>query len=162
MSVLPHLDESRPEAPSSFTPPKPGMADRLVVKKSQRRLYLMRGERPLKSYRIALGFQPEGHKRHEGDGRTPEGIYRIDRRSDRSRYHRALHISYPNALDTWRARLQGQSPGGLIMIHGQPSARAGQAPPAGDWTEGCIAVSNQEIEEIWSLTAVGTPIEILP
>ncbi|WP_242470969.1 L,D-transpeptidase family protein [Thiocystis violacea] len=162
MSILPYPGSAPAKTERPFDPPKPGMADRLVVRKSERRLYLMRGEQALRTYGIALGFRPDGHKRHEGDGRTPEGHYRIDRRNDRSRYRKSLRISYPNTRDVRRARFRGQSPGGLIMIHGQPNARGGAEPLAGDWTQGCIAVSNRAIDEIWSLTALGTPIEILP
>jgi murein L,D-transpeptidase YafK len=143
-----------------------GKADRVVVKKAERRLYLMRDGQALQSYEIALGFQPLGHKAREGDGRTPEGRYVLDRRNDRSRFYKALHISYPNPRDRLRAEHRDSSPGGMILIHGQPSGPSGgrDRPTRieGDWTLGCIAVSNREIEEIWSLTADGTPIEILP
>ena len=138
----------------------PQVADRILVKKSARRLYLMRGDTPLRTYRIALGYQPTGHKRYQGDGRTPEGRYFIDQRSDRSKYRKALRISYPSPTDRLRARVQGNDPGGLIMIHGQP-AKSGEK-RSGDWTFGCIAVTNMEIDEIWSLTTHGIPVEILP
>lgn len=143
-----------------------GKADRLVVKKAERRLYLMRDEQPLRTYDVSLGFQPIGHKTREGDGRTPEGRYVLDRRNDRSRFYKALHISYPGYRDRLRAEHDGRNPGGMILIHGQPGGQTGGGnKPArieGDWTLGCIAVSNREIEEIWSLTIDGTPIEILP
>ncbi len=138
----------------------PGLADRIVVKKSERRLYLMRGEEPLRTYKIALGYQPAGHKRRKGDGRTPEGIYYLDWRSANSGYRKALHISYPNAQDRFRALRKGDDPGGMIMIHGQPGRRGEMK--SGDWTFGCIAVSNMAIDEIWSLASDGTPVEILP
>lgn len=162
MSFLPYAGAAPVETHRPFTPPRPGMADRLVVKKGERRLYLMRGKDPFRVYPIALGFKPDGHKRREGDGRTPEGFYRIDGRNDRSRYRKSLHISYPNPVDARRARFRGTSAGGMIMIHGQPKERARMQSHTEDWTSGCIAVSNQAIDEIWSLTALGTPIEILP
>jgi murein L,D-transpeptidase YafK len=136
--------------------------DRVVVKKAERRLYLMQGDRPLRTYEIALGYQPVGHKGREGDGRTPEGRYAIDWRNDKSRFYKALHISYPNARDRWRAEHRGESPGGMILIHGQPKGGVRSTRNDGDWTLGCIAVSNAEMDEIWSLTRDGTPIEILP
>jgi murein L,D-transpeptidase YafK len=137
-----------------------GVIDRIVVKKGERRLYLMRGDEPFRSYKIALGYQPTGHKRYKGDGRTPEGIYFLDWRSDRSSYHKALHISYPNVQDRLRAVRKGEDPGGMIMIHGQPTSRGEMR--SGDWTFGCIAVSDLAIDEIWSYTKDGTTVEILP
>ena len=108
-----------------------------------------------------LGFAPVGPKRQEGDGKTPEGHYRIDWRNPDSRFHRSLHVSYPDAGDVARAAARGVSPGGLIMIHGQPNALpAGRVP--GDWTDGCIALSNAEIEALWEAVPDGTPIEIRP
>lgn len=145
-------------APSSA--PATSLADKLVVKKSERRLYLMRGDKPLRTYKIGLGYQPAGHKLRKGDGRTPEGRYFLDWRSANSAYRKALHISYPNGQDRMRARFKGDDPGGMIMIHGQPNGR--DTPKTGDWTFGCIAVSNMAIDEIWSMTADGTPIDILP
>ena len=118
---------------------------------------LLHGESVVRSYRIALGAVPSGHKEREGDGRTPEGVYVIDRRNPKSAYHLSLHISYPNEADRERARALGVDPGGDIMIHGMPNG--GEA-RSGDWTRGCIAVTNAEIEEIWELVADGTVIEI--
>lgn len=132
-------------------------ASRIVVHKSRREMLLLRGESVLRSYRVALGPNPLGHKEREGDGRTPEGHYRIDRRNPRSRYHLALHISYPNEADVARARALGVSPGGDIMIHGLKDGRG-----EGDWTQGCIAVRNEEMEEIWDLVPEGTAVEICP
>lgn len=145
---------------SSVRQVSPKRVDRILVKKTERRLYLMRDNEPFRSYKIALGYQPTGHKRRRGDGRTPEGIYHLDWRSDKSGYRKALHISYPNAQDRFRALRQGEDPGGMIMIHGQPSRRG--EPKSGDWTFGCIAVSNMAIDEIWSYVSEGTPVEILP
>ncbi|MBK5965493.1 hypothetical protein CCR95_15700 [Thiocystis minor] len=164
MSFLPAFDlpQSTENKPPEFRPLNPGMADRVVVKKAERRLYLMRGDQPLRTYAIALGVRPEGPKRLEGDGRTPEGRYVLDRRNPRSSYRKSVHLSYPNARDRLRAHAKGGRPGGMIMIHGQPNGHRGGAPREGDWTFGCIAVSNPAIDEIWSLTTDGTPIEILP
>jgi murein L,D-transpeptidase YafK len=118
----------------------------------------------LKIYKVALGSQPIGAKVQEGDGRTPEGKYFIDRRNPRSSYHRSLHISYPSLQDTEKAQRAGIRPGGDIMIHGIRNGLGwiGYLHRIFDWTQGCIAVTNSEIEEIWSLVADGTPIEINP
>ena len=140
------------------------VADRIIVRKAARQLHLYNGDRLLKTYRIALGRTPQGPKEREGDGRTPEGSYVIDSRKRDSAFHRALHISYPNADDRRRARRLGVSPGGAIMIHGLANGMAsiGAAHAARDWTEGCVAVTNQEIEEIWRVVPNGTRIEIRP
>jgi murein L,D-transpeptidase YafK len=146
--------------------PLPGgtTADLIVVDKSDRVLTLFRGGRALKSYRIALGSDPIGPKQQEGDGRTPEGRYTIDARRRDSAFHRALHVSYPNALDRKAARRRGVSPGGDIMIHGLPNGMGGLGSlhRLRDSTRGCIAVTNEEIEEIWRAVPDGTPIEIRP
>jgi murein L,D-transpeptidase YafK len=138
--------------------------DRVVVNKSRRELLLLSGMSVLRAYRIALGFDPVGHKVQEGDGRTPEGRYTIDCRNPRSAYHLALRISYPNAADRQRAAEMGVAPGGDIMIHGLPNGvdAAARGHPQRDWTRGCIAVEDGEIEEIWNLVADGTAIEINP
>lgn len=133
-------------------------ADRILVRKFLREMTLLRGDSVLRTYRIALGPNPVSHKEREGDGRTPEGIYRIDRRNPRSRYHLALHISYPNERDIARAAELGVAPGGDIMIHGLKDGQPREA----DWTQGCIAVTDQEMDEIWHLVDDGVPIEILP
>jgi murein L,D-transpeptidase YafK len=119
---------------------------------------------PVRTYRIALGGHPEGHKRQEGDSRTPEGIYVIDARNPESRFHLSLRISYPNAEDRRRAASRGVSPGGDIFIHGLPNGDgdASRAYAGRDWTDGCIAVTNAEIREIWAMVKEGTPIEIRP
>ena len=139
-------------------------ADKVVVVKGERRLYLLRGGEVLKSYRVALGKQPRGTKLYQGDGRTPEGRYELDRRSDTSGYHRAIHVSYPNAADRARARALGQAAGDLIMIHGLPNERPnwGEEHWMYNWTSGCIAVTNREMDEIWASVEPGTPIEIRP
>jgi murein L,D-transpeptidase YafK len=133
--------------------------DRVVVNKGRREMLLLSGESVVRSYRVALGWEPAGHKQQEGDGRTPEGRYTIDRRNPRSKYHLALHISYPEAADVERARAMGVDPGGDIMIHG---VKPGAAHPESDWTHGCIAVTDAEMDEIWDLVADGTAIEINP
>ena len=140
-------------------------ADYVVVKKAERKLYLYRGSEILKAYRIALGKQPDGHKIREGDSRTPEGIYTLDWRNPNSRFYRSIHISYPSKTDNRDARERGDSPGGAIMIHGQPSSWVEKTKllfNQDDWTEGCIAVQDHEMDEIWNAVDDGTPIEIIP
>jgi murein L,D-transpeptidase YafK len=124
----------------------------------------MHAGRVIKTYKIALGSEPVGPKARQGDHRTPEGTYVIDNRNANSKFHRSLHISYPNAADRERARKLGISPGGDIFIHGLPNGYGfvGAAHRARDWTDGCIAVTDQEIEEIWRAVDNGTPVEILP
>jgi murein L,D-transpeptidase YafK len=162
MSYLPFPEPRAPEAVARAHHAPIDKANRVVVKKAERRLHLMRDNQTLRSYPIALGFQPIGHKTREGDGRTPEGRYLLDRRNDRSRFHKALHISYPSPGDRWRPGRRGEPPGGMILIHGQPNGKNRSTRIEDDWTLGCIAVSNREIDEIWSLTVDGTPVEILP
>lgn len=141
-------------------------ADKVVVKKSERKLYLVQKDKPFRTYRVSLGFKPDGHKKRQGDGRTPEGRYYIDWRNPGSKFRKSLHVSYPNYRDKLHARRRGVDPGGMIMVHGQPTGgRNGELRRAigkEDWTQGCIAVSNMAIDEIWSYTLDGTPIEILP
>lgn len=116
----------------------------------------------LRAYPVALGFSPEGDKAREGDGRTPEGRFTIDRRNAASAYTLSLGIDYPRPEDRARARKAGYSPGGDIMIHGQPNAVPDGSMLPGDWTAGCIALSNAEIREIWQVVPIGTPVEIRP
>jgi murein L,D-transpeptidase YafK len=139
-------------------------ADRILVSKKARTMELMHAGHVLKTYRIALGSEPIGPKTRQGDHRTPEGDYVIDRRNVQSQFHRSLHISYPNAADRDHARKLGVSPGGDIFIHGLPNGYGfiGAAHRARDWTDGCVAVTDQEIEEIWKLVDNGTPVEIRP
>lgn len=136
----------------------------VVVEKSQHKMVLFSGGKPIRTYDISLGGNPKGHKVRQGDRRTPEGRYVIDYRNPKSSYHLSLHISYPNARDRARARRKGLNPGGMIMIHGSPNhwQRAEALLKDIDWTNGCIAVTNAEIKEIWSLVKDGTPIEIKP
>ena len=150
--------------------PEPGVlepdarATRIEVHKREHSLSLYDGDRLLKTYRIALGFNPLGHKEREGDGRTPEGAYVIDWRNPGSAYHLSMHISYPNAEDRARAAKKGVPPGGDIMIHGLSTGMAavGAAHSKVDWTAGCIAVTNDEMDEIWRAVPDGTPITITP
>jgi murein L,D-transpeptidase YafK len=155
--VQPAVEASSAEAP-------PAKADWVLVLKGARRLLLVRGDRVMRDYEIALGGSPVGPKRHHRDGRTPEGRYRIDSRVEDSAFHRALHISYPNPDDLEFARRAGVDPGGDIMIHGLPNGEGwiGDAHREYDWTNGCIAVTDDEMSEIWELVDDGTPIEIRP
>jgi len=139
-------------------------ADRIVIEKSKRTLTLMSGNTVLKTYKVALGGQPVGAKQRQGDHKTPEGLYVVDQKNPASIFHRALHISYPNAQDRENARKLGVSPGGDVEIHGLGAKYGwvGAAHRQMDWTDGCIAVTNEEIDEIWPLVAVGTPVEIKP
>ncbi len=139
-------------------------ADRLVVEKAARRLLLLKEGRVLKTYRIALGGNPLGHKQREGDQRTPEGEYLIDRRNPASSYHLALHVSYPSSEDAGRAARAQVPPGGDIMIHGAPNGFGwmGRLHRLRDWTAGCVAVTDREIEEIWNAVPDGTPISLRP
>ncbi|MBD3658461.1 MULTISPECIES: L,D-transpeptidase family protein [Marinobacter] len=136
----------------------------VLVRKGERRLYLLDGEDVVRSYRISLGENPKGHKLYEGDERTPEGEYLLDWRNSNSDFYKSIHISYPNKRDAELARAWGLDPGGSIMIHGLPNEAGDMAfAYAGlDWTNGCIAVTNEEMDEIWQLVADGTPIRILP
>lgn len=131
----------------------------LVIQKGRRRLYLMHGDKALRSYKVRLGFAPIGHKQIEGDGRTPEGNYRIDRKNPSSRFHLSIGISYPNREDISVAEAMGASPGGDIFIHGAPRRGSGTDGDT-DWTWGCIAVTDREIEEIYSMVNLGIPISI--
>lgn len=139
-------------------------ADRIVIEKSKRTMTLMSGSTVLKTYKVALGGQPVGAEQRVGDHKTPEGLYIVDQKKAASQFHRALHISYPNARDEENARKLGVSPGGDIEIHGLGAKYGwvGAAHRQMDWTDGCIAVTNEEIDEIWPLVAVGTPVEIKP
>ena len=139
-------------------------AHKVLVVKSERKLYLIRDGRPYREYHIALGKKPEGPKQQEHDQKTPEGNYTLDFKKADSSYYRAIHVSYPNEADRARAKKMGVSPGGAIMIHGQPNWWGWLSPirQRFDWTAGCIAVSNGDIDEIWEAVTPGTPIEIRP
>jgi murein L,D-transpeptidase YafK len=144
--------------------PADAQADRVIVRKSARLLELYRGTKLLRTYAIALGRNPLGHKQQEGDGRTPEGRYVLDYRNPRSSYHKALHVSYPSPADTSAAQSRGVSAGGFIMVHGVRNGLGfvGRLHRIFDWTDGCIAVTDAEIDEIWRSVADGTPIDIEP
>jgi murein L,D-transpeptidase YafK len=147
---------SQPSLPSG------AKADRLLIDKSDRVLIAYAGGREIVRYsHIRLGAAPTGHKRFEGDERTPEGSYRISGRNPKSAYHLSLRVSYPNAADRAYAKAKGRSPGGDIFIHGQPNAWPGP-PIARDWTDGCIALSNAGIKQLWDIVPDGTPITIRP
>jgi murein L,D-transpeptidase YafK len=135
-------------------------ADKVLVLKRQRKLYLLQGNQVLKAYRVSLGGSPVGPKIREGDRRTPEGAYVLDWHNPDSQFYKSLHISYPNAKDLARARKLGVPPGGDLFIHGQPNDFDGPGKQPGDWTDGCVAVTNAEMDEIWRAVADGTPIEI--
>ncbi|KZY14357.1 hypothetical protein A3726_20740 [Erythrobacter sp. HI0037] len=138
-------------------------ADFLLIDKSDRRLWVYQDGKVIRSYSgLQYGDQPVGHKRFQGDERTPEGRYTISYGNPQSSYYLSLHIDYPNAQDRAYARSRGRSPGGLIFLHGQPNGLAYEQRIPGDWTDGCIALSNPEIAELWSLVPDGTPIEIRP
>jgi murein L,D-transpeptidase YafK len=139
-------------------------ADKVIVEKHARQMILLSKGRVVKKYKISLGRNPEGSKVRAGDRKTPEGVYVIDSRNPRSRYHLSLHISYPNTSDIKRAKQLGVSPGGDIMIHGIRNGFGWLGPLHRfvNWTKGCIAVTNREIEEIWRAVPNGTRIEIRP
>lgn len=132
---------------------------RIVILKGERKMYLVNGTRALKQYKIALGGNPLGQKQFEGDQKTPEGAYLIDRQNPDSNYHLSIGISYPSEGDVEFARSQGKEPGGNIFIHGRARKHRGRGK---DWTAGCIAVKDREMEEIYSMVRVGTPIYIHP
>lgn len=131
---------------------------KIQVNKAQRTFHMFHNDTVLKSYRFELGFAPEGHKQFEGDGKTPEGAYRISFKNPDSRFHLSIKIDYPNANDRAYARKMGKSPGGDIFIHGTPGLYVGEQ----DWTWGCLAVTNREMEDIYAMVNVGTPIYIYP
>jgi murein L,D-transpeptidase YafK len=144
-----------------FATPK---ADKIVVFKAQRRLELRRGDEVIRSYHIALGPHPVGPKLERGDGKTPEGTYFIDRRNMASEYHLSLHISYPETADIKRAAKLNIDPGANILIHGEPNIlnHEGKANLLKDWTAGCIALHNTDMDEVWRLTDDGVTVEIHP
>jgi murein L,D-transpeptidase YafK len=149
------------EAPQKRPLPK---AEKVLIVKSERKLYLLRHGKPYREYHIALGKHPIGPKRQEHDQKTPEGNYTLDFKKADSRYYRAIHVSYPSPADKARAKRMGVNPGGAIMIHGQPNWFGWLAfvRQRFDWTAGCIAVSNGDMDEIWQAVDPGTPIEIRP
>jgi murein L,D-transpeptidase YafK len=151
-------------AVGSGVPATMPVADQVLVRKSERRLYLLRHGEVLRSYRVALGLMPQGPKERAGDFRTPEGRYQLTRRNSRSDYFLSIQVSYPNADDLRRAHRDHVNPGGSIMVHGLPNFQ--RHPPdyyaAADWTDGCIAMSNADMVELWLMVQDNTPIDILP
>lgn len=144
--------------------PSDARADKVLVMKKERTLALMKDATILKTYRIVLGGNPIGAKQQEGDHKTPEGVYVLDRRNAKSKFYRSIHISYPNREDRVRAQQLGVAPGGDVMVHGLPNGFGwlGKLHRERDWTDGCIAVTDQEMDEIWRAVPDGTPIEIKP
>jgi murein L,D-transpeptidase YafK len=139
-------------------------ADSVLVEKSDRKLHLLMNGEVFRTFDIALGIRPIGDKEHEGDFRTPEGTYLLDMRNPNSEFFLSIHVSYPNGQDIREARARGVDPGGAIMIHGQPNepTRSEAYYRTQDWTNGCIAVSNSDMIDIWLMTPDNTPIEIRP
>ncbi len=152
-------DVARPPAPKV---PITSPVERILVEKAARRMTVWQKDGPPKTFNIALGFSPKGNKTRQGDGRTPEGTYYIDRLNRQSKYHLSLGLDYPQKSQREAARRAGIDPGGDIMIHGQPNQIAEGFKVKGDWTAGCIALTNPEIEEIFAHAAIGTKVEIRP
>jgi murein L,D-transpeptidase YafK len=146
------------------TSANPLHADRVVVLKKERTLQLLSQARVIKTYKVALGGDPVGPKSQQGDHKTPEGIYVLDSRNAHSQFYKSIHISYPKVGDRAAARQKGVSPGGDVFVHGLPNSYGwvGASHRLKDWTDGCVAVTNQEIDEIWQAVPNGTPIEIKP
>ncbi|MCU7937103.1 MAG: L,D-transpeptidase family protein [Candidatus Thiodiazotropha sp. (ex Dulcina madagascariensis)] len=145
----------------AFAQPK---ADRVIVSKTESKLYLMSDHEVFRAFKVAFGNNPVGHKQHEGDERTPEGEYVLDYKNDGSSFYKSIHISYPNENDINLAKKKGVDPGGLIMIHGQRNGFGwlSSITQYFNWTDGCIAITNSEMDEIWEAVDIGTPIEIMP
>ncbi|SEN24743.1 L,D-transpeptidase catalytic domain [Paracoccus alcaliphilus] len=148
----------RPQFKTYSGPP----VTQIVVYKGQRRMHLLSGRTVLKSYDFGLGNQPVGHKQFDGDGKTPEGLYFVDRFNPRSRYHLSVGISYPNEHDRAYAAQFGRHPGGDIMFHGRGPEGNKLAPRNRDWTAGCITVTDEEIEDIYAMLSPGVPVMIYP
>lgn len=144
--------------------PEHTQANWVVVRKEVRRLELYRDDQLLKAYPVSLGRHPRGAKERQGDGRTPEGEYRLDVRNPHSAFHKALHISYPSPSEVLSARARGVDPGGLVMIHGIKNGLGwlGRLHRVIDWTDGCVAVTDREMDEIWTAVPNGTRIELRP
>ena len=158
-----------PSAPPPDRPPPDGPEialqgpiDLILIEKSARRLTLLQNGKQVRSWPMALGFSPIGDKSREGDGRTPEGLFTINRRNDASSYHLSLGLDYPHPNDIAAAKAAGYSPGGDIMIHGQPNALPEPLTVPSDWTAGCIALTNAQMREIWDHAPIGTVVEIRP
>ncbi len=145
-------------------PPTSLRADRVVVMKKERALELLSQGKVIRTYKVALGGDPVGPKSRQGDHKTPEGVYVLDFRNAHSQFYKAIHISYPNERDRALARAKGVSPGGDVFVHGLPNGYGwlGASHRLKDWTDGCIGVTNEEIDEIWKAVPDGTQIEIRP
>jgi len=166
-SAVAHADSLPQPQPVSLPQPTLNtlpLVDRVVVRKGERRMLLMHSGNIVRSYHVALGLNPVGQKERSGDFRTPEGTYRLERRNARSDYFLSIKVSYPNEMDLQRARSRHWDTGGSIMIHGLPNSLKHEPEyyQAHDWTDGCIAVSNADMTEIWMLTPDDVPIDILP
>lgn len=156
------VDATRPPPRPELSLPLQGDIDRILIEKEARRLSVYQQGKMVREYRIALGFAPEGDKLKQGDGKTPEGVFKVDRRNDRSQFHLSLGIDYPQSDDRKRARNGGYDPGGDIFIHGQPNQIEDGFRVKGDWTDGCIAIDNHQIAELFAATRIGTEVEIRP
>ncbi|OOF38470.1 hypothetical protein BKK47_09060 [Rodentibacter mrazii] len=163
-SILKGEKEANPQVLNTQPLPENTPITRLVVMKSERQMWAYHQDKLVKIYPISLGKSPIGHKQFEGDKKTPEGVYRINERNPNSRYHKNLGISYPNSTDKAYAQSQGKSPGGLIKIHGLPnrSFDIGRQHLRKDWTDGCIAVTNEEIDELFNAVIHNAEIDIRP
>jgi murein L,D-transpeptidase YafK len=151
-----------PMRPDPPPPPLTGQVERIVIEKAARRMQLIQDGKPIRTYQIALGFAPEGDKVRQGDGKTPEGLFTTNRRNDESAFHLSIGLDYPHPEDIQLASQNGYSPGGDIFIHGQPNALPEGLKLKGDWTAGCIALTNAEMREVWAVTPIGTTVEIRP
>jgi murein L,D-transpeptidase YafK len=162
LAVLPLFAIAERSPALSITPAL--RADSILIVKHERKLYLMRDNQPLRSYRIALGLSPTGAKEHRWDFRTPEGHYVIDFRRQHSHYFKALHISYPSSEDLKRSAALHLPAGGDIFIHGEPNrpTKPDSYYKTRDWTNGCVALSDEDLQEIWDLTGGPTPVDIVP
>lgn len=154
--------DSSPKPSNKFRSYSGPQVTQIVINKGERRMHLLHQRQVLKSYDIGLGNQPIGHKMFEGDGKTPEGIYFIDRFNPRSAFHLSVGVSYPDQEDLARALMFGRRPGGDIFIHGRGPEGNAKAPKLRDWTAGCIAVTDDEIEEIYAMLTTGVPVVINP
>jgi len=139
-----------------------GTIDHVLIEKQARRMQLFQNGELVREYRVALGFAPDGDKDRQGDGKTPLGIYKIDRRNAQSKYTLSIGINYPKPEDVARGKAGGYSPGGDIFIHGQPNSLADKLKLKGDWTAGCVALTNAEMREVWDVVPMGTRVEIRP
>ena len=155
---------SGPATSTELSPVSDAVVDRIVIEKSKRTMTLLKQGSEVRTYKVALGRNPIGPKIQKGDQKTPEGLYYVDYKLQNSVYHRALHLNYPNQDDIERARSLGVTPGNSIMIHGMKEDKLwmGDVQYLFDWTNGCIALTNREIEEVWVLVPEWTPVEIRP